>query len=127
MRSDPAELVAKVARWRDFDQWRHTGELHYRAMPKRWLVEEFVPSDREKLEFKFFCLQGEPVFVSVITGRSAEGARRAVYDLAGTGSSSHTPGPSRSRARCRARPISTACSPRRGGCRRTSCTCGSIS
>jgi hypothetical protein len=75
------ELVAKAAAWMQWDQWRHTGELHYRGVPKRWLVEELMPAARERLEFKFFCMQGEPVFVTVITERSAAGYRRAVFDL----------------------------------------------
>ena len=86
------ELVSKATAWMQWDQWRHTGELHYRGVPKRWLVEELVPAAREKLEFKFFCMQGEPVFVSVITERSAGGYRRAVFDLNWNRLEIHTPG-----------------------------------
>ena len=53
-------LAAKVRAWSDWDQWRHTGELHYRAVPKRWLVEEYVPCRHGQVEYKFFCIMGEP-------------------------------------------------------------------
>jgi hypothetical protein len=76
-----ADLVATVAGWSRWDQWRQTGELHYRCLPKRWLVEEFVEARREKLEFKFFCFAGEPAFVTVITERNGHAYKRAVYDL----------------------------------------------
>jgi hypothetical protein len=75
------DLVAMVAGWSRWDQWRHTGELHYRTLPKRWLVEELIEARREKLEYKFFCLAGEPAFVAVITERNGHAYKRAVYDL----------------------------------------------
>jgi hypothetical protein len=79
---DRAALRDMVAGWAGFDQWRHTGELHYRGLPKRWLVEEYVEARRRKYEYKVFCTLGEPVFVMVITERDEDGRyRRALYDL----------------------------------------------
>jgi len=75
-----ADLERTVAGWVEFDQWRHTGGLHYRDLPRRWLVEEFVPATREKLEFKVFCFMGEPVFISVITERDGSEYSRAMFD-----------------------------------------------
>ncbi len=80
-RSDRGALARKVDDWRNWDQWRRTGEMHYRSVPKRWLVEEFLPAESERLEFKFWCLHGEPVFVTVITERDGKSYRKAVYDL----------------------------------------------
>lgn len=82
-----ADLAGKVARWNAWDFWRKNAELHYRDIPKRWLVEEFVPASGEKLEFKIFCICGEPQFIAVITerGRDGEagldGVRHALFDL----------------------------------------------
>lgn len=76
-----AELARKATVWSEYDQWRSTGEFHYRAIPKRWLVEEFVPATQQKLEYKVFCMQGEPVFILVITERTAAGYKRALYDV----------------------------------------------
>lgn len=86
------QLAAKAGAWMEWDLWRQTGELHYRDVPKRWLVEELVPAEREQLEFKFFCMHGEPVFVSVITERRGKAYRRAVYDLAWNRLELGTPG-----------------------------------
>lgn len=80
-RTTRAGLAQMVRGWREWDQWRRTGELHYRPLQKRWLVEEYLPAGREKLEFKFYCLHGEPAFVTVITERNGRHYRRAVYDL----------------------------------------------
>lgn len=78
-------LIAKAAAWMDYDQWRSTGEFHYRDLPKRWLVEEFVPSRRGQIEYKLFCMMGEPVFFLVVKDRedSKDSGRykRNLYDL----------------------------------------------
>ena len=85
-RTSHADLAAKIAKWNAWDFWRKNGELHYRDIPKRWLVEEFVPSSVEKFEFKIFCILGEPIFIAVITERNREGEaglngiRHALFD-----------------------------------------------
>jgi hypothetical protein len=73
-------LAARAAAWWRIDQWRRTGEMHYRAVPKRWLVEELVPAARRRLEYKIACFNGEPSYITVITERGPEGYRRATYD-----------------------------------------------
>ncbi len=73
-------LVAKFNAWMHYDQWRSTGEFHYRYVPKRWLAEEYVPSNAgEQVEYKVFCMMGEPVFILVVKGRTAAGYRRNLY------------------------------------------------
>ncbi|CAN5727173.1 hypothetical protein BH23PSE1_BH23PSE1_12380 [soil metagenome] len=74
-------LAKKVAAWAEFDVWRHTSELFYRDVPKRWLVEELLPAAREKLEYKIFCFMGEPAFIAVITARHGTSFKRASFDL----------------------------------------------
>jgi hypothetical protein len=76
----PRVLAARAARWRRIDQWRRTGEMHYRGVPKRWLVEECVPARARRLEFKIACFNGEPAYLTVITERGRAGYRRATYD-----------------------------------------------
>lgn len=76
----PRALAARAARWRRVDQWRRTGEMHYRGVPKRWLIEELVPARARKLEFKVACFHGEPAYVTVITERGRDGYCRATYD-----------------------------------------------
>ena len=64
-----AELVEQLRRWMAIDYWRKNGELQYRDIPKRWLVEEYLPAVREKVEYKAFCFHGEPMCFLVITER----------------------------------------------------------
>jgi hypothetical protein len=77
-----ADLVRKAAVWSRKDLWRGTGELHYRPIPRRWIVEEYVPG-RRRLEYRLFCFMGEPVYYSVIIERKGEAIRHAVLDLDG--------------------------------------------
>lgn len=81
LRTPRAELARKAAVWAGYDQWRSTGEFHYRPIPKRWLVEEYVPASGQKLEYKVFCMQGEPILISVITERTATGIKRVLHDV----------------------------------------------
>ncbi len=79
----PARLAELAREWREMDQWRRTGELHYRGIAKRWLVEELVPARRQKLEFKVTCILGEPVFLAVVTerdGKRLAGLKHAIFD-----------------------------------------------
>lgn len=86
MHTPRAELIAKVASWMEYDQWRETGEFHYRSIRKRWLVEEYLPTREKMYEYKIYCFMGEPVFISVITERNVDGisgvrgVRYAVFD-----------------------------------------------
>src|SRR5690606_29771090 len=71
----------EAASWLDWDQWRSTGEFHYREQPRRWLVEEFVPSTRGQVEYKIFCMMGRPAFILVISDRTGPNDyRRRIYD-----------------------------------------------
>ncbi len=87
MNTPRQELIAKVRDWMKFDQWRETGEFHYRSIKKQWLAEEFLSPREALLEYKVYCFMGEPVFISVITERNVggraglRGVRYAVYDI----------------------------------------------
>lgn len=72
-------LMAKVRDWMGYDQWRSTGEFHYRAVPKRWLAEEYVPCVSGQIEYKVFCMMGEPVFILAVKDRTAAGYKRNLY------------------------------------------------
>jgi hypothetical protein len=78
-RTRRSALVTKVRRWMGYDQWRSTGEFHYRSVPKRWLVEEFVPCQSGQIEYKIFCMMGEPVFILVVKERTSKGYKRSLY------------------------------------------------
>ncbi len=76
-----AELVAMLSRWNQLDYWRHAGEMHYRGLRKRWLAEELVGACDQIVEYKFYCLHGEPMFILVISGRSGSNYNCALFDL----------------------------------------------
>jgi TupA-like ATPgrasp len=78
---DRRALARKAAGWmQSGEHWCYTGELHYRGIPSRWLVEEYLPASREKLEFKVHCMGGEPVFIGVITERGPKGRKHVYFD-----------------------------------------------
>ncbi|WP_299129849.1 ATP-grasp fold amidoligase family protein [uncultured Amaricoccus sp.] len=79
-RTPRAKLAAKVRDWMGYDQWRRTGEFHYRDVPKRWLVEELLPCGPDQVEYKIFCIMGRPEFILVLTERDDKGYKRMVYD-----------------------------------------------
>lgn len=87
MHTPREELIAKVSDWMAFDQWRQTGEFHYRSIQKRWLVEEYLEPKEQMYEYKVYCFMGKPVFLSVITGRNVDGevglrgTQYAVFDI----------------------------------------------
>ena len=69
----PLALARRLAEWHHFDQWRRTGELHYRGMPKGWLMEELLPVNERSLEFGITCFNGVPQWIRVITERRGKG------------------------------------------------------
>ncbi len=79
-RASRTALAGMIGEWNRRDWWRRCGELHYRGIPKRWLVEEYVPARQEKLEYKIFCFMGEPRFITVITERDGTSFRRVTMD-----------------------------------------------
>ncbi len=75
------ELLSKLGRWGEKDYWRHAGELHYRGMEKRWLIEELLVPSGRIVEYKFYCILGEPVFILVISDRCGPKYSSALFDL----------------------------------------------
>ena len=73
---DRKALLRQLRLWRDTDFWRRHGELFYRDIPWRFLVEELLPSDQRRLEYKIFCFHGEPLWVSVVGARGSNGIKR---------------------------------------------------
>ena len=76
-----AELVAKLDHWNSLDYWRHAGEMHYRSIEKRWLVEELLTPSDKLVEYKFYCIHGEPIFVLVISDRVGTNYNCALFDM----------------------------------------------
>ncbi len=75
------DLVAKLEHWNAYEYWRHAAELHYRGLEKRWIVEELIEPTDSIIEYKLYCIHGEPVFILVIRGRVGPLYRCALFDL----------------------------------------------
>ena len=73
---DRQTLLRQLRLWRDTDFWRRHGELFYRDIPWRFLVEEFLPSDQRQLEYKVVCFHGEPLWIAVVGSRGPNGCVR---------------------------------------------------
>lgn len=76
-----AELVARLDQWNSLDYWRHAGEMHYRGLRKRWLVEELLTPADGIVEYKFYCIHGEPIFILAISDRVGPHYKCALFDL----------------------------------------------
>jgi hypothetical protein len=76
---DRQALRQKLRLWRDNGYWRKFGELFYRDIPWRFLVEEFLPSDQRQREYKIMCFHGEPVYLTTITARGPHGVAGSVH------------------------------------------------
>lgn len=76
------DLAAKLRHWSQFEYWRHAGEMHYRGLDRRWLVEELLVPRGRIVEYKFYCILGEPVFILVIAERDGTRYSSALFDLA---------------------------------------------
>jgi TupA-like ATPgrasp len=76
-----ATLAAKFERWALYDYWRYAAELHYRGLPHRWLAEELLGPREGIVEYKFYCIHGEPMFILVISDRRGPRYSSALFDL----------------------------------------------
>jgi hypothetical protein len=75
------KLRRQIARWLIFDRWRRTGEMHYRDMPKRWIVEEVIGEQEDLLEIKVFCSMGQPLYCLVTSERTGHEYRYGLVDM----------------------------------------------
>lgn len=56
---DEKEVICKLNRWLKEDYWK-TGEVQYRYIKKKIIVEEYLGSGEYLKTFKFFCFNGNP-------------------------------------------------------------------
>ena len=73
------DIVAARRKWRADPHWMRFGELVYKDLPSRVLVEEYLPHDQSQLEYKVHCFNGEPHVIGVVAGRVGSSFLRAVY------------------------------------------------
>ena len=80
---DREDCRREVRRWLDTTYGTYSMEPHYRTIPHRFYIEQYL-SDAEKLvDYKFHCLNGKPYFVLVCSDRKNNGdkAMQVTLDL----------------------------------------------
>jgi hypothetical protein len=79
--ADWTALQKTVKRWLRTNYYHVRGEPNYRPLKGRFMIEEYLEDPTGDLkDYKFFCFNGEPMFVQVDGTRHTD-HRRDVYDL----------------------------------------------
>jgi hypothetical protein len=79
---DRTELEALAATWFRRNYFHELGEWAYRDIKPRVLFEELLePEGGPPVDYKFQCFNGEPRFLSLISGRFGGGQTLDIYDM----------------------------------------------
>jgi hypothetical protein len=78
---DEKQLKATLMQWQKVDFYKVGREKQYEKCKPRILAEKYLNTvDGELLDYKFFCFNGEPLYVQVDSDRHVN-HKRAYYDL----------------------------------------------
>ena len=77
---DYSDLLNKANLWLGEDYPRACIEPHYKLVPHRLYAEEFVGGLGDVVDYKFHCINGNPVFVLTCSNRE-ESLKLNLYDL----------------------------------------------
>lgn len=71
----------EIREWLEVDYYEKTREKHYKDLPKKFVIEEYI-SDKEgnTYDYKFWCFNGVPKLVQVDTDRFSE-HKRTMFDI----------------------------------------------
>lgn len=79
---DGAELEALAASWFRRNYFHEHGEWAYRNIKPRVMFEELLhPDGGTPVDYKFHCFDGEPRFLSLISGRFGARQTLDIYDM----------------------------------------------
>lgn len=80
---DRQRCQREVRRWLNTTYGSYSVEPHYRSIPHRIYIEKYLGNAGDLIDYKFHCLNGEPQFVLVCSGRRSEdgGAMQVTLDL----------------------------------------------
>lgn len=79
------EIISHTKKWLSSNgvgalygrEWAYSGNQH-----NRLIIEKYLKEDGGLTDYKFFCFNGEPKYIHVITGREDDSsARMGVYDV----------------------------------------------
>ncbi|KGN98571.1 hypothetical protein HR11_08545 [Porphyromonas macacae] len=76
------ETIKQLLEWGRQEAWLKTGEIQYRYIPKRILIEEFIEDGRGQvpIDYKIYCFHGEPKYMFVCVGREKEKTKFYFFD-----------------------------------------------
>ena len=80
---DIEEAIKQLDKWERSRIWLYKSELQYKWIPKKIICEEFIEtSDGHAIEdYKFFCSNGEPKFLIIVSDKQAKRKLVDFYDL----------------------------------------------
>ena len=66
-------IKRKLSKWLAYPYGEMTGQLHYSQIKPRIIAEKYLeqPHKKSLIDYKFFCINGEPLFVFVYENREA--------------------------------------------------------
>lgn len=75
------EVERKLNKWLSKDSNKISTERHYAQMTPKIIAEKFIESKGNgiPIDYKFFCFNGEPLFVSVVKGRTEADLKKNIY------------------------------------------------
>lgn len=76
------ECKSKLKQWAKRNYFKYNKEYPYKNVKSKYIVEEYIvdESGYELKDYKFFCFDGEPLFVQIDFDRYSN-HRRNVYDI----------------------------------------------
>lgn len=83
---DKQAAIDQLNDWLEINYSLHSSEMQYEHIEPKVFAEKFIETDEEiPTDYKFFCFNGQPKFLSVTTDRTAdslkEGYVKVHYDL----------------------------------------------
>ena len=83
---DKKNCYKEIKRWIKTTYGKYSIEPHYLNIPHRIYAEKFLGKQEKLIDYKFYCLNGNPQFINVSSDRHSEGDKSMVvtqelYDL----------------------------------------------
>lgn len=79
------ECIKRINEWLNTTYGTYSVEPHYLKIPHRVYIEKFLLNTEKLVDYKFFCINGNPEFVQVCSNRKVESdsmsVEMSVYDM----------------------------------------------
>lgn len=73
-------LQSKLNTWLTTTYGIHSFEPHYKEIPHRFYIEQYLGDGDAMIDYKFFCYHGVPSFVEICSNRKSS-LKLALYDM----------------------------------------------